>query len=281
MFDLSLFQAVESFSRAALAQTDAALERPWAWGEYDSEGIRFAFFRVYEELCTQAVLTAAEGRPAAIPSVRRILALTHAAYRDLQAVLLGVDEHTAALAPAEGEWPIRQTLAHMIGADAGFFVLVKHSINQHRLGCWAFERVPDEVYDTVIGLSEAEFDAVLGGPLGSLQEFHDRLHARILDELSDIRDSELELPSRFWESVPMPLRFRLHRFDSHLRQHTIQLEKTLTALDRPPDEIHRLLRLIFAGLTEAEGAAYAAGLPTGAGWQGAAARISALAVEIS
>ena len=28
----------------------------------------------------------------------------------------------------------------------------------------------------------------------------------------------------------MPIEFRLHRFDSHLRQHTIQAEKTLAGL---------------------------------------------------
>jgi hypothetical protein len=49
-------------------------------------------------------------------------------------------------------------------------------------------------------------------------------------------------------------RFRLHRFDSHLRQHTVQVEKTLVALGRGPSEARRLLRLIHAALAEVEGA---------------------------
>ena len=54
--------------------------------------------------------------------------------------------------------------------------------------------------------------------------------------------------------MTMPLRFRLHRFDSHLRQHTIQAAMTLEAAGHAPSEARRLLRLIYAALAEAEGA---------------------------
>jgi hypothetical protein len=49
------------------------------------------------------------------------------------------------------------------------------------------------------------------------------------------------------------MRFRLHRFDSHMRQHTIHAEKTLTALLGPPPETQRLLRLIYQAWAEVEG----------------------------
>jgi hypothetical protein len=52
----------------------------------------------------------------------------------------------------------------------------------------------------------------------------------------------------------MPVEFRLHRFDSHLRQHTIQIEKTLGLLGHYPTEAVRLLRLIYASLAQVEGA---------------------------
>jgi hypothetical protein len=57
----------------------------------------------------------------------------------------------------------------------------------------------------------------------------------------------------------MSLQFRLHRFDSHLRQHSVQAEKALAALDGPPSEARRLLRLVYAALAEAEG--YTIGAP--------------------
>jgi hypothetical protein len=49
----------------------------------------------------------------------------------------------------------------------------------------------------------------------------------------------------------MPIRFRLHRFEEHLRQHTIQLDKTLAAI-RPPTEAHRLVRNIYNALADVE-----------------------------
>ena len=284
MLDLSLFQAVESFTRAALAQTDADLERPWAWGDYNSEGIRFAFFRTYEELRTLAVSTAAEraAAGAAPTSARRILAQVHAAYRDLQAVLLRVDPLTAERVPAEGEWSVRQALRHIVAGEAGFLVVARHALNQHRAGDWQPEPPSPQVYLATIGLEDAEFDAILKSPVDKIQAFHAALHARILRDLDDITEIELELPAVYWEvSHPMSLRFRLHRFDSHLRQHTVQIEKTLAAIDCPVNEIHRLLRLIYAGLAEAEGAAFKAGEEVGAHWFETARQIETWAREIT
>ena len=71
----------------------------------------------------------------------------------------------------------------------------------------------------------------------------------------DIETEPINLTDRdkiFWESTPMPLEFRLHRFDAHLRQHTIQIEKTLKAIGLPFTEAKRLLRLIYAALADVE-----------------------------
>ena len=72
--------------------------------------------------------------------------------------------------------------------------------------------------------------------------------------MADVTEEELAWPARYWEGYDMPLRFRLHRFDAHLRQHTIQVDKTLLALGHELTEARRLLRLIYAALAEVEGA---------------------------
>ena len=282
MLDLSLFDAVDNFTKAALAQTDPDLERPWAWGVFDSEDVRFAYFRTYEELRTLAVRTSAERdiNRTAPTSARRILAQFHAAYRDLQAVLLRVDTATAERSPAEGEWSVRQALGHMVRADARFLAAVRHALDHHRAGDWNPGPIPPEVYPAVIGLVETEFDAILSGPLDKIQAYHAALHARILLDLDDITEEELELPVIYRENRPTPLRFRLHRFDSHLRQHIVQVEKTLAVVGQPQDEIHRLLRLIYAGLAEAEGAAFKAGEEVGGHWHETARQIAAWAKDI-
>ena len=49
MGEINIVQAVEEFARVTQGAAAADLERPWVWGAYDEEGVRFAFFRTYEE----------------------------------------------------------------------------------------------------------------------------------------------------------------------------------------------------------------------------------------
>jgi len=50
----------------------------------------------------------------------------------------------------------------------------------------------------------------------------------------------------------MSLRFRLDRFDSHMRQHTVQLEKALFDLGQDQNEAKRLSRLLNRALAVCE-----------------------------
>ena len=129
---LSLAQSVEAFANFTQSLTDADLDCAWAWGDYDSEGVRFAFFRVYEELRTLAVKTSETRADTGHPptSAQRILAQYHGAYRDLQAALLGVPAEWLDLPPGEGQWSVREALSHIVGADAGFFAVISHSVSQ-------------------------------------------------------------------------------------------------------------------------------------------------------
>src|SRR6266511_2424547 len=52
---------------------------------------------------------------------------------------------------------------------------------------------------------------------------------------------------------PTQIRFRMHRFEEHLRQHTIQIDKTLAVI-APPTEAHRLVRNIYNALADVESA---------------------------
>jgi uncharacterized damage-inducible protein DinB len=251
----SLNYAVEALASLTHSLADMDLDRAWAWGDYDSEGVRFAFFRVYEEMRTLAVKLAEARQASSRPptAAQRILAHYHAAYRDLQAALLGVPFEEFDHPPAAGEWPLRQILAHIVGADAGFFAVVAHALSQIRSGIDEPTALTQAAYDAILGIDEATEEAILVGPVPSLQAFHAELHSRILTELAGIDDPEIEHASRYWETQPMGVRFRLHRFDSHMRQHTVQIDKALHDLGLGPTEARRLLRLIYAALAEAEG----------------------------
>jgi uncharacterized damage-inducible protein DinB len=228
---------------------------PWEWKQY-KEGIRFAFFRTYEQLCELAarleVERAASPRP--LTTAQRILSQYHLAYRDLQAVLLGVTDTLAVQAPAEGEWPVRQALAHIVQAERGFFTVCFLGLEHiHQGNAEAFE-INEEIWNRF--WADAPFtETSERSSLSEIQAYHASLHPRILQAFTTLTEDELGLPISYWESAPQPLEFRLHRFSSHLRQHTIQIEKTLDQLGQPPSEARRLLRIVFNALAAVEGAA--------------------------
>ena len=234
---------------------DNDLEKEWTWGSYESEDVRFAFFRTYEELCELAVKLRGFRNVSELPQTEAQLILSqyHAAFMDLQGLLLGVAGNLIERLPAEGEWPLREILAHIIGADLGFYVIIKYTLDRHRQGHDPLVELSDETWLAIAGLEETEVDSIMDGSMEDLQTFHSDLHERILIDFANISESELEIPFRYWEKEPMRLRFRLHRCDSHMRQHTIQAEKSLQSLGYVPNEAKRLLRLLYTALAEING----------------------------
>jgi hypothetical protein len=88
--------------------------------------------------------------------------------------------------------------------------------------------------------------------MAEMRAFHEGLRERALTEFADMSDAELDGPSIWWEGEAYNLEYRIRRFDAHLRQHTIQAEKTLEMIGRPPNESKRLLRLIYSALADVE-----------------------------
>jgi hypothetical protein len=89
---------------------------------------------------------------------------------------------------------------------------------------------------------------------GSLDEIRARLDA-VLDvsteRLAGIADERLGQGAR-WSGFAVSIAFRLGRWSSHIREHTVQIEKTLALLGRIPTEPERLARLTLAAYGRAE-----------------------------
>ena len=251
MFDTRLTRAVENFAALLLPLSEKDLEHEWTWKDHDEEGIRFAFFVTLQELRHLAV-TLSTLRPKPTPA-QHILSQYHAAYMDLQAALLGLSSEDEDKAPAEGEWSVRRVYAHILGTDIGFTSVVRYALESHRAGSWKPERMSEEDEIRIIGMSEEEYGTLTGSPLEGMMAYHREFHAEIIHEFSRISDEELDLPSTFWEETRFPIQHRLHRYEAHFTQHTIQIDKTLVAIGRPPSESKRLIRKIYAALAEAEG----------------------------
>lgn len=253
MNESTLYQAVKQLAGVTHALQDESLDLEWTWRDHD-EGLRFALLGTYHELRDLSVTLAAgrlaEGIP--VTAAQHVLGQYHTAFRDLEAILLGAGDGDLDRIPAEDEWPLRQILAHMIAADRGFFALVYYAVDQHQSGIQP-SRPSAEDLKFLYGPGE-DFNQVTDrGDLAAIQKYHQALHKRILHEMAELSHEELWAPSRFWEPEPLPVRYRLHRFDAHLRQHTIQAEKTLAAIGHIPSEALRLLRLVYNALAEVEG----------------------------
>ena len=231
---------------------DADMGREWKWGVYDEEGLRFALLMTHHELRDLAVRLAAR-RDKEPTQAERILAQYHQAYRDMTAVLASVRSEDLDRAPAEGEWPLREVAEHMLGAEYGFLRVCRVALDRHRAGKDT-EPTEDEWKAASAPFMSARDAATASLPtadVGGIRDLFAAIHIRNLRELGDITDVELEKPSWFWDGT-MPIRFRLHRFEEHLRQHAIQLDKTLVGIGRAPTEANRLVRNIYSALADVE-----------------------------
>ena len=253
MSDINLIQAIEKFSAVTHRLPDEDLELDWSWRAYH-EGVRFAFFRTYEELreLAAALITERTTRGKPITTAQHALAQYHTAYRVLQAVLIGLDDTFIDAYPARGEWPLRMILGHIIAAEREFFARIWHAVERFRAGNdEPLEMTAEEVAEFVGSFEE--FERTMNRlSVPGIMAYYDALHKRVLRELTAIRGLELEAPSLWWEELPITVEFRLHRLDSHLRQHTVQIDKTLVALGQAPSEAKRLLRLIYAALADVD-----------------------------
>lgn len=264
MTELNLTQAVEKFALMTCHLSDDELDRQWDWRAY-REGVRYAMFRTYEELRALAAQLIAERttKGAPISTAHHALAQYHGAYRDLQAILIGVDEALLNTPPAPNEWPLRIILGHILIAEREFFARIWHAVQRFRSSDVVEDDAtqgnvptPDEMTDEEVAEfvgSYEEFERTMNRlSIAGVMAFYDSLHKRVLRELTDIKGFELEAESLWWEGTPFTVEFRLHRLDAHLRQHAVQIEKTLDALEGSPSEARRLLRLIYAALADVD-----------------------------
>jgi hypothetical protein len=153
---------------------------------------------------------------------------------------------------------VRKILLHIVGAEGSFYTVNHYAVERAR----AQDGRP-------LALSEEGWEAFWAGdPFESLQDsgsfseilaYFRQLHCRVLDAFTGISDPELEESAVFWEGTPLPVRFRLHRFESHLRQHTIQIDKALVALGLASGEARGLVRMVYAALADVQGYLIGAG----------------------
>ncbi len=231
----------------------AALEREWPWNDGEVE-LRYGFYRIYEQLETAAadarrVLTTTD--PAPGPAVDPIAAATAARW-DLYGILAGLSDEDLDRDPGGGEWAIRQTLGHVVNVQRAYAWLTAWWLGQRDQPELAM-RIPDEVTAPL-----PDDDADMAGSLADIRARLDLIFETGAGRLAGLGAEDLAVPAR-WSGTAVTVGFRLNRWGSHLREHTIQVEKTLVMLDDQPSEVKRLVRIIMAAYGRLEAAGYGRG----------------------
>jgi hypothetical protein len=211
--------------RAMARQPDSRMAENWHWPGRTGEVLegRDALYRSLEAEQTVLAQTPPRGEAEAI------LGLADQAYGDLCGLLIGLQDAQLDARPGE-EWPLREVLGHVLLVERSYSRQVAH----------ALVRRDDEplARDWGLELTAAE-------RAGGVDDWLDligaaRAETRAFAELSA---AELARPSA-WAEFEIDVRFRLHRFASHLMEHTIQCEKALAVLEQPPGEAARIVRRI-------------------------------------
>ncbi len=245
--------AVLGFAASLAVVSESDLTSDWTspslpgafWHGYD-DTIREMVFRMYHELCDLAV-TAEMQRSSPPSEAQRILAQHHDAYRDLTGALVGVVEDEFDREPADNEWPLRTVLYHIALAERGFHALIHWAIARRRGGDGVSIEMPDDYRDSVSDPVEE------AGSMSEVLRRYDALHTRVLADFADLDSTDLDAPNVWWEGYEVSVRFRLHRFNAHLREHTIQVEKTLHGIGHRQTEPGQLARLFHRALGRFEG----------------------------
>jgi hypothetical protein len=238
-------------ARDLLAIPEAALTRPWTWIGGSEEEVRYGAYRAAEALeraelearSAAAVSDAREGRAG------RIVGLSTAARWDLHGLLLSLDDRSLDADPGGGEWSIRLVMGHVIASQRGYgwgtAWWQDHAYDAKDRALPA--SIPEEFYAAAPDEATTEAE-------GTLDELRARLDA-ILDlsaeRLAGLPDERLDFGAR-WSGFPVTVGFRLGRWSSHLREHTIQVEKTFAMIGHVPDEPARLARHVLAAYGRAE-----------------------------
>jgi uncharacterized damage-inducible protein DinB len=244
--------AVRSATTRLLAVDDGDLPRRWLWrGEATGWAeLRYGFYRCAElfDAAGRRIATALDDAGTVRTAGSRLLAQATAARWELHGVLTWLSDSDLDR-PAGAEWTVRQTLAHIVNVQRayGSFTAWWHS----RAADADFPaEVPDDVGE---GFPEEEADGA-----GSLDEIRGRLDAVVdtaAGRLGGFDEDDLAVRAR-WAGYEVDVGFRLGRMASHLREHTVQIDKTLALLGVEPREVDRLVRLVHDAFGRMEAAAF-------------------------
>jgi hypothetical protein len=219
------------------ALDEETLGRRWIFRDRPMD-VRYALYRTLED--AQELYVEVAARPH--PESRRILSLAGRAFGDLRGLLVALPTDLLDQTPRQGEWPVRETLRHVLVVERRYALQTLYAIER---GDSDSVRIPDDRLPT-----PAQMD--VSGDAGAILERIALARAETNRRLGDVAPAAMTRPTA-WVHYDVDVRFRLHRFAAHVVEHTIQCEKTLAALGWRPTEGRHIARRVAALVGEIEG----------------------------
>lgn len=229
----------------------------WPWHDGQEIEVRYAAYRAAEalevaELEARTLLASADG---AERQAARLLGPMTAARWDLHGLVLPLSDDQLDADPGAGEWTLRLVLGHIISGQRAYAWsdawIARHADAALATDPAAPVRPPEAFWDALPDEATTEAE----GDMAALRARLDAIVDLSGERLGGLDDDRMAIPSR-WSGASVTLGFRLGRCASHIREHTIQVEKTLALLGHVPDETARLVRHVLAAYGRAEAAVF-------------------------
>lgn len=232
---------------------DADMEKAWSWKGDSEIEFRYAFYNVLETFERAGIDAGAALLAKGVERGRAadLIAPATAAHWDLQGILVQLPDKAWDAKPGGEEWTVRQTLGHIVGAQRGYAAVTAWWQAQALPADANLPKArPSHIYDVLPTDEEEE----VGTP-AEVRARLDEVLDRATERLAGLPPERLAYGTR-WVDFALDIGFRLGRWSSHLREHTVQVEKTLIMIGHQPTEVDRLIRLILAEWGRAEAVVY-------------------------
>ena len=232
--DPSVLDARDAVLRAAadlLRVPEDTLDRPWRWRPLDLEDVelRYGAYRIIERLdeaSAQIARGRADGTGGRMGPAAPALAVATEARWDLQGALLPLSDADWDADPGGGEWTVRQTVGHIVGGQRSYGWFNAWYLSQRATDVAVYPP------DGVLPPEPDEADEAAGDPAEVRARIDDIVDRNIV-AYAGLDAAAMRVPAR-WSGLPVTIDFRLGRYGSHIREHTVQVDKTLDFIGRRP-----------------------------------------------
>jgi hypothetical protein len=227
-----------------LAVPDDALEHRWQWlpSDIDELDIRYGMYRIHESLesaITSIAVNRGDGRSGAPtgPAVPPLQAMAVARW-ELHGLLAGLLPGDWDADPGREEWTVRRTVGHIISSQRSYGWSNAWFVSKGFAAGDAI-RPPGGSFP-----DEPTEDEEAGGTVTDVSARLDDVVDANIAASGALGHEAMRVDGR-WMGMHVPIEFRLGRYGSHIREHKVQVDKTLARIGHQPTEVERIVRLIL------------------------------------